>query len=167
MKFEHQPRKPSALNDWAYDTIKQAILSLHVAPGAQLHVEELTQQMGTSRTPIREALLRLEKDGLVRTVPRVGSFVTLITRRDLRELFELRALLESYAAKKAAACMTDDDLADVDRLLEQSIDAVDRGELLEFLEFEAALHASVIKGSQNRRLVQMMGSLEDVCRVHG
>ena len=162
MELANQPQKPSALKDWAYHTIKEAILNFQFPPGVQLHIEELSAQLGTSRTPVRDALARLEGDGLVHTVPRVGYFVTAITRRDLEELFELRALLESYAAKRAAAHMTDDDLAHLDRLLEDSNAAVERGELAEFLHGEIALHTFITEQAHNRRLVEMMESLRDL-----
>jgi len=162
MKVRNQLGKPSALKDWAYDTIKESILNLRVPPGAQLHIEDLADQMGVSRTPVREALLRLESDGLVRAVPRVGFFVTEITRRDLEDLFELRALLESFAAEKAASLLTDDELARVDRLLEASVSAVEQGDMDRFLETEIAFHTLFIERAPNRHLIAMMESLQDL-----
>ena len=162
MKLNMKLNKPSALKDWAYGIIKNSILSLQFPPGAQLHIEDLADQMGISRTPIREALLKLESDGLVRTVPRVGFFVTEITKRDLEELFELRELLEGYAAERTAPLLTDSDLARMDRLLEIGVSAVERGDLDEFLEIEIAFHTFLIERCNNRRLVEVMKSLEDL-----
>jgi DNA-binding GntR family transcriptional regulator len=162
MKAWNPSGKPSALKDWAYDTIKESILNLRVPPGAQLHIEDLADQMGISRTPVREALLRLESDGLVRAVPRVGFFVTEITRRDLEDLFEVRALLESHAAEKAASLLTGEDLAHIDRLLEAGVSAVERGDLGEFLETEIAFHTLLIERTPNRQLIAMMESLQDL-----
>jgi DNA-binding GntR family transcriptional regulator len=162
MKAWNPSGKPSALKDWAYDAIKESILNLRVPPGAQLHIEDLADQMGISRTPVREALLRLESDGLVRAVPRVGFFVTEISRRDLEDLFEVRALLESHAAEKAASLLTEDELAHIDRLLETSVSAVEQGDLDSFLETEIALHTLLIERAPNRQLVGMMESLQDL-----
>jgi DNA-binding GntR family transcriptional regulator len=162
MKVRNQVGKPSALKDWAYDTIKESILNLRSSPGTQLHIEDLADQMGISRTPIREALLRLESDGLVRVVPRVGFFVTEITRRDLEELFELRALLEGYAAEKAASLLTEDELAHIDRVLETGVSAVEQGDLDNFLETEIAFHTLLIERAPNRQLIAMMESLQDL-----
>ncbi|HID61791.1 MAG TPA: GntR family transcriptional regulator [Anaerolineae bacterium] len=163
-EVEVQPQlsKPPALKDWAYKIIKDSILSFRFPPGAQLHIEQLADEMGLSRTPIREALLKLESDGLVRTVPRVGFFVTEITKRDLEELFELRELLESHAAGKIASLLTDDDLAYIDRLLETSVSAVERGDLGEFLKAEIAFHTFLIESCGNRRLIEVMKGLEDL-----
>jgi DNA-binding GntR family transcriptional regulator len=162
MKAWSPSGKPSALKDWAYDTIKESILNLRVPPGAQLHIEDLADQMGISRTPVREALLRLESDGLVRAVPRVGFFVTEITRRDLEDLFEVRALLEGHAAEKAASLLTEDELAHIDRLLEAGVSAVERGDLGEFLETEITFHTLLIERTPNRQLIAMMESLQDL-----
>ncbi len=156
------PKRPAALTDWAYDTLKQAILNLEFAPGSQLPVDALAEQMGISRTPVREALLRLEAERLIRSVPRVGFFVTEITRRDLEELFELRQLLESHATRKAAATLTDEDLAYIDRLLAESEAAVERGELAKFQEVEIAFHNLFVERAQNQHLVAMMGTLRDL-----
>jgi len=157
----HSPR-PGGLTDWAYDTIKEAILHLDLPMGAQLNIEELAEQMQISRTPIREALLRLEKDGLVRAVPRVGFFVTEITRRDLEELFELRALLESYATKRAAPLLTDGDLKCIEEQLERSTVAVESGDRVGFLKYEIALHEFIIEHARNSRLTAVMEGLKDL-----
>lgn len=156
------PGKPSKLKDWAYDVIKVEILNFRVSPGAQLHIHDLTEQMDISRTPIREALLWLENDGLVRAVPRVGFFVTEITKRDLQELFELRALLEGHAAEKATPLLSDDDLDQMDYLCEASVVAVERGDLNEFLKFEISFHSLLIERCGNRHLIEVMESLKDL-----
>lgn len=156
------PGKPAALTDWAYATIRQAILSLEVPPGAQLRVDDLIARMGISRTPVREALLRLEADGLVRTVPRVGFFVTEITQRDLVELFELRELLESYATKRTVATMSDQDLAYIDGVLAQAESAVEQEDLPGFQATEVAFHNFFLERAQNQRLLAIMATLHDL-----
>jgi len=157
-----QSRRPTALAEWAYGTIKQAILNMELRPGAHMTIEETAHELGTSRTPVREALLRLESEGLIRAVPRVGYYVAEISRRDLEEVFELRALLESYAAKRATPLLTDDELAHIDELLERGCAAVDKGNLREFLDFEAALHAAITSHAQNSHLSRVMMSLADL-----
>ena len=154
--------KPKGLTDWAYETIKELILTLKVAPGTQLQIEMLAEQMGVSRTPVREALLRLEQDGLTQVVPRVGVFVTGISKRDLEELYELRELLESRATEEAAQRLSDDDLDHIDRLLEESKAAVKQGEVEKFLETEIAFHQILTQSAQNRRLISIMDSLGDL-----
>ena len=162
MELFTQVSKPSDLKDWAYDTIKQVILNSQVRPGEQLRIEKLAEKMNVSRTPIREALLRLEGDGLVKAASHVGFFVKGITKRDLRELFELREITEGFAAEKAAPLLTDDDLAQIDILQREATSAVKQGNLPEFNEMEIALHTFIIKHSQNRRLLKLVESLKDL-----
>jgi DNA-binding GntR family transcriptional regulator len=154
--------KPTALNDWAYESIKNEILNLTYPPGAQLPVEILAERMAISRTPIREALLRLQSDGLVQSVARVGFFVTEITEKDLSELFELRTLLECHAAAKAAPRLTDADIKEVDRLAAQSLAAVDKGDMASFLDVDTRLHSLLIERSENSRLIAMMETIRDL-----
>lgn len=155
--------KPAALTDWAYKTIKEDVLNLRHPPGAQLGVETLADQMGISRTPVREALLRLQSEGLLRSIPRVGFFVTEITKQDLEELFELRILLESHVAKKAAPHLTDEDLDRLDALInKQSVVAAKAGDLAKFLEIDIALHDLLLERGGNKRLVGMMETIHDL-----
>ncbi len=154
--------KPSALADWAYSTIKESILNLKIVQGTQLHIDQMADQMGTSRTPIREALLRLERDGLVRISPRVGFFVTELTRRDFVETFEIREMLESRATFQAASALSKEDISFLDQLLEKSESAVDRSDLKKFLEYEIKLHTFIVRHAHNRRLAAMMDSIRDL-----
>lgn len=155
-------RKPAALTDWVYATIKDAILSLELPMGSQLKIDELAGKLDCSRTPIREALLRLEKDGLVEVVPRVGFFVTQITRRDLKELLEIRELLEAYAVRTAADALSDSDLNYLDQLLDLGEKAVREGDLEQFQQVEIDFHTRLMELAPNRRLTEAMNGLQDL-----
>lgn len=155
--------KPAALTDWAYETIKEDVLNLRHPPGGQLRVETLADQMGISRTPVREALLRLQSEGLLRSVARVGFFVTEISRVDLQELFELRILLESYIADKAATYLTDADLKRLDDLVkDQNMVVTKTGDLATFLKMDVELHDLLLERAGNKRLIRMMETVQDL-----
>jgi DNA-binding GntR family transcriptional regulator len=154
--------KPQELKDWAYSSIKKAVLNGEIPPGQQLHVEELAEKMNISRTPIRDALIMLEHEGLISVASRVGFFVKGITKNELEELFELRELLESYAAQKAAGKLTPKDLEKIGALLKEGGDAVDRGDLSGFLQTEIELHSSIQAHAQNKHLLRMIESLKDL-----
>jgi GntR family carbon starvation induced transcriptional regulator len=83
--------------------LRQAILSGELAPGEKIRPNELAAKWGVSPTPLREALLRLEGDGLIESIPQRGARVTLLTRDSLNELYELRLLLEPVALRKSMA----------------------------------------------------------------
>jgi len=97
------------VTDWVYEELKEAIVSLRLPPGQPLREAALAEQLGVSKTPIREALSRLQQEGLAETTSFKGAVVTGYSRQDLVEIYELRELLESSAARLAAQSMTDAD----------------------------------------------------------
>jgi DNA-binding GntR family transcriptional regulator len=155
-------RKPQGLTDWAYDRIKDSILNLVLPPGTQLQVELLATQMGISRTPVREALLRLERDGFVQVIPRVGFFVTEADPKDLEDLYDLRELLESRAILDGVPIMTDEDLDHLKYLLALNAEAVKQENLEAFLESEIEFHAFLTSRSRNKRLISALESFRDL-----
>lgn len=100
---QHDRRK---VTDWVYEELKNAVLELRLPPGHALREAALAQQLGVSKTPIREALSRLEQDGLAEMTSFKGAVVTGYSRRDLLEIYELRELLENSAARSAAVSIS-------------------------------------------------------------
>jgi DNA-binding GntR family transcriptional regulator len=154
--------KPKDLKAWAYETIKDDILNRRVEPGEKLRIEVLAKKLSISRTPIREALLRLESEGLVRIASRVGFFVCDLTQQGIRELFELRELIEGYAAEKAAPALSDDDLEQISDLQQKATAAFEQDDLLSFNKYEIALHDFLISHSGNAQLLKMIEGLKDL-----
>jgi DNA-binding GntR family transcriptional regulator len=129
----------------ATELIRQAILDGRYEPGSRLKEEELAGELGISRTPVREALLMLQAEGLVVTTPNRGAVVRAHDVEDIHDLYQLRALLEGYAARLAAAKVTDDAI----HLLRESCDRFDavadrdvRELVKENLWFHNAIHAA-------------------------
>ena len=107
-----QIQRPISLADEVYESIISQLLSLKIAPGARITVDNLSRQLGVSQTPIREALGRLEGEGLVHKTHLIGfSAAPQISARQFAELYELRLLVEPNAAKCAAERLTDESLA--------------------------------------------------------
>lgn len=116
------------LREMAYEAIKSAILDLELKPGEQLVETALARKLGTSTVPVREALLRLDRDGFVKLVPFKGAYVTPVTEDDLREIFELRQLLEGRLAAHAALTLSDAKLAELDAINASVDAAITRGD---------------------------------------
>lgn len=154
--------RPIGLTDWAYEKIKESILTLKNPPRTQLQVESLAAEMGISRTPVREALIRLERDGLVQVMPRVGFFVTDFTSRDLEELYEMRELLESRAVRDAVPRLTGDEQLQLAAIVSSSRKAVEQGDVDQFLDTEIAFHSFLTSRSPNRRLIATLDSFRDL-----
>jgi DNA-binding GntR family transcriptional regulator len=161
--MEKAPKsKPSALTDWTYQYLKKGILNLDFKPGEQLHIEDFTEKLEVSRTPVREAFLRLATDGLIEVRPRVGYFVSEITEQDIFDLFEARAIVETRAARHAATALTDDELEMIKKVMQASQKAVDAGDYDGFLENEVKFHEYLQRHVHNKRLIAFMDSLNDL-----
>ena len=148
------------LSQRAYNAIKEAILTLQIQPGEILSTIRLAKQLNISRTPVREALLRLERDGLVVVMPQKGAVVTGITVEDVREIYELRIILKSYAVKKAATTLTDEELAYLETVMQKADDAFTRGERKLASNIARELHDVLINKVNNRRLTVFLEELD-------
>lgn len=149
-----------SLSERAYEAIKEAILSLEIRPGEVLSIGQLAGQLGVSRTPVRDALLLLEKDGLVTLLPQKGARVSEISNRDIEETYELRVLLESYAAKVAAARLTPGDLEQMETVLQEAEQAFERGERVAAADLGRQIHDLLIEKVGNERLLAFLDDLE-------
>jgi len=154
--------KPKALSNWTYDFLKEKILNLEIQPGEQIHIEIFTEKLDVSRTPIREAFIKLANEGLIEVHPRVGYFVTDITEEDIRDLFEIREIVEARAANKAASSLTDEELVEVKSFIEEGKIAVDNGDLDLYLKYDMKFHNYLQKHIQNKRLTTFMESLNNL-----
>ena len=113
----HDRRK---VTDWVYEEVRQAIIELRLKPGEPLREATMAEQLGVSKTPVREALARLEQEGLVETTSFKGAVVSGYSPEDLKEIYELRELLEGAAARAAATSASEETLARLADLVAQS-----------------------------------------------
>ncbi|MFQ6753904.1 GntR family transcriptional regulator [Cereibacter sphaeroides] len=150
-------RAPS-LTARAYEAIRHRILTCQMPPGLTFTEADLLAEMEMSKTPIREALLRLQVEGLVETIPRRGYVVSVLHVADIGEIFDVRAMVEGTCAEVAAQRATPDDLMRIDSLAQQSSAAYDRvvDPDLRLLQEQAVLnnafHEAVAIATGNARL---------------
>ncbi|TXS07609.1 GntR family transcriptional regulator [Streptomyces sp. col6] len=149
-----QASDPAASHaDHAERTIRAGILSGAYPPGSRLRERELSESLGVSRIPVREALTRLTGEGLVVVSPRRGASVRDLSLRDVAELFDLRLSLEVFAARRAAeACAAGGDGERLRALMEEAEDATRRGDAEEIPAANTALHAEIVAMTGNRLL---------------
>lgn len=148
-------------SDRAYEMIRAMILSGELAAGVPVREEALAERCGVSRTPIRDALRRLETDLMIRKSSSQRSFVADWSLDDVADAFELRAMLESYAAKRAARNMSDDILLQL-RSCNAAIAAAvsgSRPDVSAFLDRNREFHALVLKTAGSRRLTNLLTAL--------
>lgn len=149
------------LRDVVFNTLRQAILKGELAPGERLMEIQLAERLGVSRTPIREAIRKLELEGLVLMIPRKGAEVAKISEKSLRDVLEVRRSLEELAIELACQRMTPDSVDDLERKQEEFRVAILRGNAMEIAETDEAYHDVIYKGTCNDRLVQMINNLRE------
>jgi DNA-binding GntR family transcriptional regulator len=155
-----RPRSGPSLTEQTYDILLEAILSLALRPGERLSVQRLSEQLGVSRTPVKEAFLRLEQDGLVSIVPKRGTFVSDITVEDVDEILEARILVESYAAGRAAVYLGQEGIAQAEAILQRMDQAYTSGRLLESEQIGDEFHRLLLSAMRNRHLAGFLEQLE-------
>jgi DNA-binding GntR family transcriptional regulator len=150
----------------ASEVIREAILEGRLAPGQRLKEEELARELGVSRTPVREALLLLQTDGLVELTPRRGARVRSYAVDDLDDMYQLRAVLEGYAARRAATRISADDLA----FLEASCHRFERlgasDHLPELVKENLAFHSVILEAAASARLGLMVRKVIEIPLVY-
>lgn len=154
----------STLRQTAYQAIRRRIIQAELEPGAPLSENQLAAALGISRTPIRESLQMLEREGLVRVIPQRGAYVAELSTQDIFEIYQIREQLESLAARIAAERLTEGDLAELHHLVErmgQPGNPLD-GEAV--TDADMRLHRLIVSTTKNRRLEQILGTLDD--QVH-
>jgi len=150
-----EPPGRETLRDQIYASLKEAILSGKVRPGEPLRETEVAEQMGVSQSPVREALRYLEREGLVVTVPRKGTTVVELGAADVEEIYTLRQVIESLAARRAAEKATSDDLAKLRALIEEMEQAARAGDIVALVEKDYEFHAQICRMAQHSRLLQV------------
>ena len=148
----------------AYAAIKEAILSLRLEPGAPLVEGDLAQQLGISKTPVRDALQVLEREGFVSRVHFRGTFVTEVSVPDIMEVFQCRAVLEGLAASLAAPLLSDEELEWMDQELTAAEAALADGNLTLCSQRGQGVHNAIIDKAGNARLTSIIHNLDDHVR---
>lgn len=156
-----EPVEHRQLKDSVYLKLRQEIVTATLPPGYVLREAELAARFGVSKTPLREAFVRLEKDGFVQIAPYRSAVVTGYSQQDLREIYEVRELLEGLCAREAAVNIATEDLAALNRTVRDSaaaFEAGDTGRLTALLdEFDVVLYAQ----SRNGRITAMLENIRD------
>jgi len=150
-----------SLKEKAYAAIKDAILSLRLEPGMPLVESELAEQLGISKTPVRDALQELEREGFVERVLFKGTYVTDVTIKDVEEVFQLRAVLEGLAASLAAPLFVDAELDEIAQTLTGAETALTERNLALCSQRGQRLHNAVIDKADNQRLALIIRNLDD------
>lgn len=149
------------LRDVVFNTLRQAILKGELEPGERLMEIQLAERLGVSRTPIREAIRKLELEGLVLMIPRKGAEVAKISEKSLRDVLEVRRSLEELAIELACQRMTEEDIQNLENAQEEFRKAIQRGDAMTIAETDEHYHDIIYNGTGNSRLVQILNNLRE------
>jgi len=154
-------KRPPRLGDEVYNTIYAQLMSQNILPGSRISIDNLARELGVSQTPIREALSRLEAQGLVVKTHLIGfSASTQMDRARFEQLYELRLLLEPFAARKAASMITDEQFATLERLAEEmSLTGQGKVSYSEFARLDGQFHDLVAQASGNDLVQETLANL--------
>lgn len=149
------------LRDVVFNTLRQAILKGELKPGERLMEIALADRLGVSRTPIREALRKLELEGLVVMIPRRGAQVADITEKDLNDVLEVRIALENLAILKACKCMTEEQIGKLLAAAQEFEKTTTEGNLVRMAEADVSFHDVIYEAAENVTLNQVQNNLRE------
>jgi DNA-binding GntR family transcriptional regulator len=152
-------RNNKTIRKKAYEFLRERVLDGEIPPDVRLVESKIAAQIGTSRTPVREALHNLELEGLLKAIPRVGYVVMAISEEDLEEICEIRAAIESLAARRAAKKAQAKLVAELWKNISDQEEKVDRGDFVAFVEQCAHFHETIARLSESKRLLDLSQTL--------
>ncbi|HOJ77242.1 MAG TPA: GntR family transcriptional regulator [Bacillota bacterium] len=165
--MERQPLVPIKLDNYkplrelVFETMREAIINGQLRPGERMMEIQLAEEMGVSRTPVREAIRKLELEGLVVMIPRKGAYVAGLSLKDIADVFEIRRALEGLAAELAADRITDQELENLERYLVKISEEIECGDLNKVVEIDTDFHTLLYQASRNSKLTQIINNLRE------
>jgi DNA-binding GntR family transcriptional regulator len=165
--LDSRPLERSAAADGVYEALRAAIVAKRLLPGDRLAEEQLAKQFGVSRTPVREALLRLEAEQFATRVARRGLVVRPIPEREVLEVYAVRAALDGLAASLAAGQATPPDKARLRWISDQISEAGARSDFGKMAELNIDLHEALCEAAHNGMLLHFMRQIHDWVRRFG
>jgi DNA-binding GntR family transcriptional regulator len=153
---------PTSLAERAYVDLREEIIDVSLAPGTLLREDELMQRLGVGRTPVREAVQRLQRDGFVTVIPRRGTLVSEISITDLAAIYEVRKQLESWASRLAAERATEDDRVDARALLADLLALTAHDDYPTLLAVDRRIHRFVYRTTKNAFLAETLDQYQNL-----
>lgn len=160
MAGDQPARTDQSLRDRVFEEVKERIISGQLPVGARLHERNLSEELGVSRVPLREAILTLRSQGLVDVQPRIGAFVKPLTARYVAELFDVREVLEPLAACLAATRRTEEQVTDLERYFLEEQRALELDDNKAGSLANAEFHLLILRASDNELLYSIVAPLQ-------
>jgi DNA-binding GntR family transcriptional regulator len=149
------------LRELVLEAIREAIKNGTLQPRERLMEIQLADDLGVSRTPVREALRKLEQEGFIVMVPRKGAYVSDLSMKDVADVFEIRAALDGLAGGLAAERITEDELDLMERMLVEKGEAINQHDIDKLVEADTRFHEAMYMASRNERLSNIISNLRE------
>lgn len=149
------------LRDVVFNTLRKAILTGELKPGERLMEIHLANRLGVSRTPIREAIRKLELEGLVTMIPRRGAEVARITEKSMKDVLEVRRALDALCAELACDRISEEEMGRLEKACAEFEKATQTGDATVIAKADVALHDIIVAATGNQRLVQLVNNLAE------
>ena len=159
--FEVTMNEYLPLRDVVFNTLRRAILRGELKPGERLMEIQLANKLGVSRTPIREAIRKLELEGLVLMIPRKGAEVAEITEKNLRDVLEVRCALEELAVQLACDRIDQNQVKELHAAADHFRDVLDSDDITQIAQADEAFHDVIFTATGNGRLIQLLNNLRE------
>jgi len=153
--------KRKSLREEVYESLKKSILHGKLRGGQRLIEETLANQIGISRTPVREAFHKLERDDLVTRLPKGGFAVREFTKEDVEEIFGIRSALESYASYLASLHITLEKISQLEKKVKELEDALEKRDDEKFIQLNTEFHDLIYKSCKSKKLIEMINNFRD------
>lgn len=149
------------LREVIFDTLREAIITGELKPGERLMEVKLADKMGVSRTPVREAIRMLELEGLVDMLPRKGAHVAELSVKDIMDVLEVRAAMDSLATRLAAERISDEEIKELKQIQLQFVSYTEKENLQGTIKKDVEFHELIYRASRNDRLLQISNNLRE------
>lgn len=160
-QFEMKMDEFLPLRDVVFNTLRQAILTGELKPGERLMEIHLANKLGVSRTPIREAIRKLELEGLVIMIPRRGAEVAQITEKSMKDVLEVRKALDVFSVELACERITKEELVRLKEACDRFEEATKTKDTKIIAQADVALHDIIVEATGNKRLMQLVNNLAE------
>lgn len=161
LNFEVKMNEYLPLRDVVFNTLRQAILRGELKPGERLMEIQLANKLGVSRTPIREAIRKLELEGLVLMIPRKGAEVAQITEKSLRDVLEVRKALEELAVQLACERITTEELDALKKAADDFEAILESEDITKVAEADVAFHDIIYISTDNQKLITLLNNFRE------
>ncbi len=157
--------KIAGLKEYIYHEMKKKLMSSKIKQGERIWEEEIANEFGVSRTPVREAINRLIAEGFIENRPRKGIFAAEISKEELTQMLDIRIVLEQLSVRTCCQLITDTEIKELNTIYKEFSIKLKNGEYGEASELDSRIHKYIVKVSDNKKLKEYIDDIQDLLRV--